>query len=91
MKDDTKHAVNLEKVDKVFQSNCSDDISEPLNEVSVNISDQNHSYNLSNKPEPENNYHRSEDFMQRLHQYRASFNLSSSLVDRLQSIENDER
>ena len=47
MKEDTQHAVNLEKVDKVFESNCSDDISEPLNEVSVNISDQNHSYNLS--------------------------------------------
>ena len=43
-----QHAVNPEKVNKDYKSNCSDDISEPLNEVSVNISDQNLSFNFSN-------------------------------------------
>ena len=87
----SQHVTSPEKADKFFESNSTDKFSEPFDEVSVNISAQNCSYNLSNKPEPENNYHRREDSMQRLHQYRASFNLSSSLVDRLQSIENDER
>ena len=68
----TQHATSPEETYKVSQSNCSDEISEPLEEVSVNFSEFQNMY--------------FEDFMQELHQ---SFNRFDSLVDCLQSKENN--
>ena len=73
----TQHATSPEETDKVSESTCSDEISEPLEEVSVNFSED------QNLFDPDQYF---EDFMQELHQ---SFNRFDSLVDRLQSKKNN--
>ena len=73
----TQHATSPEETDKVSESTCSDEISEPLEEVSVNFSED------QNLFDPDQYF---EDFKQELHQ---SFNRFDSLVDRLQSKKNN--